>query len=256
MKLNIIQKSNKRISNFKAKRIKEYFTLLSTGILLTSCQTVQTIVNHLDYDMLDLFRGQKTFNQANHFPTKGYKIRGIRYHDVVVKKFTDNDSLFYLKYNPQNEERNFYFSVIDKATADTLISYALDKKKISGVYHREEYVDKALTQLGINNYKSNEGLWTYFAPKYKMVKGNLPTDVVRSGYHREYETFNYKSAQKAYYLQRHPEQKRSAFEILGALYIINHLSKNKKTDNGINYNGLHFRNQADVEDYKNANGLK
>lgn len=56
-------------------------------------------------------------------------------------------------------------------------------------------------------------------------KGNLPTDIVKSGFHREYEVFNYKAAQKAYYLQRHPEQKRSAFEILGALYIINHLSK-------------------------------
>lgn len=30
----------------------------------------------------------------------------------------------------------------------------------------------------------------------------------------------------------------------------------EKKDNGIYYNGLHFRNQADVEDYKNANGLK
>ena len=246
----------KGCSKFKPKNKILYISIIYASILFTGCQTVQTIVSHPDYDMFDLLRGHNTYNQTQQFPSKGYKIRGIRYHDVVVKKFPDNDSLFYLKYNPKYEERNFYFSVIDKYTVDTLLSYALDKKKVSGVYRREEYVDKALVQLGIKNYQSNEGLWTYFAPKYKMVKGNLPTDIVKSGFHREYEVFNYKAAQKAYYLQRHPEQKRSAFEILGALYIINHLSKYGKKDNGIYYNGVHFRNQADVEDYKNANGLK
>ena len=60
-----------------------------------------------------------------------------------------------------------------------------------------------------------------------MVKGNLPTDVVRTGYHREYETFNYETAQKAYYMQRHPEEKYKGMQLLGALYIINMLSGNK-----------------------------
>ena len=194
----------KGCSKFKPKNKILYISIIYASILFTGCQTVQTIVSHPDYDMFDLLRGHNTYNQAQQFPSKGYNIRGIRYHDVVVKKFPD----------------------------------------------------KALVQLGIKNYQSNEGLWTYFAPKYKMVKGNLPTDIVKSGFHREYEVFNYKAAQKAYYLQRHPEQKRSAFEILGALYIINHLSKNGRKDNGIYYNGLHFSNQADVENYKNANGLK
>lgn len=230
--------------------------LFTISTFLTGCQTVQTIVSHPNYDMLDVFRGQKSFNSSNQFPAKGYKLRGLRYHNIVVNKFTDNDTLFYLKYNPRNEERNFYFSVIDKATADTLLSYSLDKNKMPGIYNREEYVDKALTRLGIQDCTSSEGLWTYFSPKYKIVKGNRPTDVVRTGYHREYEKFNYKTARKAYYLQRHPEQKRSAFDIIGALYIINQLSNKGNSGNRVYYNGLYFRNQADVEDYKNANGLK
>ena len=242
-------------SNSKVTKMK-YLLVIMACILFTGCQTVNTIVNHPDYDMLDLLRGQKSYSANTPFPTKGYKLRGIRYRNVQILKFPDNDSLYYLKYNPKNEERNFYFSIIDKETKDSILVNALDKQKTPNIYHREEYVDKALVSLGIKEFSSNNGLWTYFAPKYRMVKGNLPTDIVRTGYHREYDKFNYNTALKSYYLQRHPEQKISGFEILGALYIINMLSNHNKKDNGVYYNGLRFRNQADVENYKNAYGLK
>ncbi len=236
--------------------MKKVILLLFATMSLTGCQTVKTILANPDYDMKDLFSSHSSFSPNSPFPEKGYKLRGIKYRNVEIQKFTDNDSLLYLKYNPQNEERSFYFSVIDKNTSDSILVYALDKKKISGVYQREEFVDKILILLGIRNYTSNEGLWTYFSPEYKMVKGNLPTDRVRTGYHREYEKFNYKAAQKAYYTQRHPEHKNSSFELLGALYIVNMLFGKDKNNDRIYYDGLYFRNQADVEDYKNANGLK
>ena len=87
----------KGCSKFKPKNKILYISIIYASILFTGCQTVQTIVSHPDYDMFDLLRGHNTYNQAQQFPSKGYKIRGIRYHDVVVKKFPDNDSLFYLK---------------------------------------------------------------------------------------------------------------------------------------------------------------
>ncbi len=196
-------------------------------VLFSSCQTVNTILANPDYDLMDLTRIKKSFTLNEPFPEKGYKLRGIHYRNIEVQRFTDNDTLYYLKYNPKHEERNFYFTVIDKQTADTILDNSLNKKKTPVVYHRERWLDQALIQLGIQNYTNNNSLWSYFNPEYKMVKGNLPTDRVRTGYHREYETFNYETAQKAYYTQRYPEEKYKGMQLLGALYIINMLSGNK-----------------------------
>lgn len=203
-------------------------TMLFLFVLtMSSCQTLKTIGENPNYDMLDLFRGSKSFDLSAPFPKNGYKLRGITYRNVEIQKLAGNDTLYYIKYNPKREERNFYFTVIDKQTADTILDNSLNKKKKPVVYHREEWLDQALIQLGIKNYTSNNSLWTYFKPEYKMVKGNLPTDAVRTGYHREYETFNYETAQKAYYTQRHPEEKHKGMQLLGALYIINMLSEQK-----------------------------
>lgn len=203
-------------------------TMLFLFVLtMSSCQTLKTIGENPNYDMLDLFRGSKSFDLFAPFPKNGYKLRGITYRNVEIQKLAGNDTLYYIKYNPKREERNFYFTVIDKQTADTILDNSLNEKKNPVVYHREEWLDQALIQLGIKNYTSNNSLWTYFKPEYKMVKGNLPTDAVRTGYHREYEMFNYETAQKAYYTQRHPEEKHKGMQLLGALYIINMLSEQK-----------------------------
>lgn len=208
-------------------------TMLFLFVLtMSSCQTLKTIGENPNYDMLDLFRGSKSFDLSAPFPKNGYKLRGITYRNVEIQKLAGNDTLYYIKYNPKREERNFYFTVIDKQTADTILDNSLNKKKNPVVYHREEWLDQALIQLGIKNYTSNNSLWTYFKPEYKMVKGNLPTDAVRTGYHREYETFNYETAQKAYYTQRHPEEKHKGMQLLGALYLINMLS-GKETNNSL-----------------------
>lgn len=196
-------------------------------LTISSCQTLKTIGENPNYDMLDLVRGAKSFDLSAPFPKNGYKLRGITYRNIEIQKLAGNDTLYYIKYNPKREERNFYFTIIDKQTADTILDNSLNKKKTLVVYHREQWLDQALIQLGIQNYTNNNSLWSYFKPEYKMVKGNLPTDRVRTGYHREYETFNYETAQKAYYTQRHPEEKYKGMQLLGALYIINMLSGNK-----------------------------
>lgn len=201
-------------------------------LTISSCQTLKSIGENPNYDMLDLVRGSKSFDLSAPFPKNGYKLRGITYRNIEIQKLAGNDTLYYIKYNPKREKRNFYFTVIDKQTADTILDNSLNKKKTPVVYHREQWLDQALIQLGIQNYTSNNSLWTYFKPEYKMVKGNLPTDIVRTGYHREYETFNYETAQKAYYMQRHPEEKYKGMQLLGALYIINMLS-GKETNNSL-----------------------
>ena len=86
-----------------------------------------------------------------------------------------------------------------------------------------------------------------------MVKGDIPTDRVRTGFHREYEKFDYKTAMTKYYEQRHPQHKLTAIEALGALYIINMLS-NSNANNSYPCRscGLSFSNAADLRSHENA----
>ena len=227
--------------------------LLFASILFSSCQTMKTIMANPDYNLFDLARNKKSFTLNEPFPEKGYKLNGNYYRNIEVQRFTDNDTLYYLKYNPKHEERNFYFTVLNKQTVDTLLVNSLDKKKISSVYQREKWLDNALIELGIKDINKKESKWTYFAPKYKMVKGNFPTDRVRTGFHREYEKFNYNTALTKYYEQRHPQQKMTGMEVLGALYIINMLSNSKTNNNKYTcWCGASFTNQADLRSHENA----
>lgn len=228
--------------------------LTFASVLFSSCQTVNTIMANPDYNLLDLAKSKKSFTLNEPFPEKGYKLRGSLYYEIEVQRFTDNDTLYYLKYNPKREVRNFYFTVIDKQTVDTILVNTLGKKKTSSAYQRGNWLDNALVELGIKDYNQRESQWTYFAPKYKMVKGNLPTDIVKSGFHREYEKFNYKTALTKYYEQRHPHEKLSGMEVLGALYIINMLSGSSSGSNIYSCRSCTatFSNQADLRAHENA----
>lgn len=187
------------------------------------------------------------------FPENGYKLTGMLYHNIEIHQFTDNDTLFYLKYNPKREERNFYFTVLDKQTINTILVNTLYKKETSSGFQKKRWLDNALVDLGIKDINNKNGLWTYFVPKYQIVKGNLPTDRVRTGFHREYEKFNYNTAKKKYYEQRHPQHKLTGMEILGALYIINMFS-NSSSNNSYQCSscGLSFSNYADLRSHENA----
>ena len=228
--------------------------LTFASILFTSCQTMNNIMANPDYNLLDLAKSKKSFTLNEPFPEKGYKLRGSLYYEIEVQRFTDNDTLYYLKYNPKREARNFYFTVIDKQTVDTLLVNTLSKKETLSAFQRRIWLDKALIELGIEDYQQKKGQWTYFVPKYKMVKGNLPTDIVKSGFHREYEKFNYNTALTKYYEQRHPQEKLSGMEVLGALVIINMLSGSSGDSHRYSCRSCpaSFSNQADLLTHQNA----
>ena len=234
--------------------MRQILVILLASITFMGCQTMKNIVEHPDTDVLDMFRGQKTYNLNAPFPENGYKLQAVQYHNIELKKFSDNDTLYYIKYNPRREERNFYFTVIDKQTADTILANALSKTKNLSSSERRIWLYNALNNLGINNLNDNKGLWTYFAPKSKMVKGNLPTDAVRTGFHREYEQFNYSTAMTHYYEQRNPQHKMNAIEALGALYIINRLYGSNSGDNVVYCRtcGLPFSNEGELRSHENA----
>lgn len=228
--------------------------LFSTTLMFVACQTTDTIAKLSGYDTQSLAKGQKSFSLDNPFPEKGYELKGCLYRNVEIHKFSDNDTLYYIKYNPGREERNFYFTVIDKQTTDTILDNALNKNKIRSVYKREEWLDGALKELGIQDYRQTKGRWTYYAPKSKMVKGNLSTDRVRTGYHREYEQLTYESACKTYYTQRNPRPKYTGMEILGALYIINNFfpNDNTKREGKTQWDLLNDAQKAIIHEHDNA----
>ena len=62
-------------------------TMLFLFVLtMSSCQTLKTIGENPNYDMLDLFRGSKSFDLSAPFPKNGYKLRGITYRNVEIQK--------------------------------------------------------------------------------------------------------------------------------------------------------------------------
>ncbi len=234
--------------------MRQLILFITTIIAITGCQTMKSIAENPDTNVLDFFRKSKSFSLGDSFPEKGYKLQAFQYHNVELLRFDDNDTLYYIKYNPKREERNFFFTVINKQTVDTILVNTLSNNSPFTNSQRRIWLYNALNDLGIRNLTKNESLWTYFSPKYKMVKGNLPTEVVRTGFHREYEKFNFETAMKAYYEQRQPQHKLSGMEILGALYIINILSPT----NGVNTRysckscGLSFSNPGELRSHENA----
>ena len=68
-------------------------------------------------------------------------------------------------------------------------------------------------------------------PERKLVKGNSFTEVVRTGYHYEYEKFNYKTATAKLYQKRNPSSKYKGMQAIGALFIMSMLSNNKQKEN-------------------------
>lgn len=207
------------------------FTILLILTCLSSCETFKTIVENPNSDLFDMFRTQQNYTLNEPFPAKGYQLKGEIYRNIELQKYSDNDTLYYLKYKPNRNNKDFYFININKPTADTILYNVLNKEQNPEVYKREQWLDNTLIELGIKDLSQKNKYWTHYTPKMIIVKGNLPSGAVRTGYHKEYEKFNFTTAQRAYYEQRHPTKKISGMEVLGALYVASLLSGNNKKQN-------------------------
>lgn len=215
--------------NMKKKSIL-YFVVAIFLVSLTGCQNLAGFVNAGECNMFDVFRTGGSYNPNDPFPKKGYTLQGINYRNVIINKFTDNDTMYYIKYNPRIGEEKFYYTFINKETADILIANSRDNKKRPNVYDREKWLDDALIKMGIKNRADKNSVWTYFVPDRKLVKGNSFTEVVRTGYHYEYEKFNYKTATAKLYQKRNPSSKYKGMQAIGALFIMSMLSNNKQKE--------------------------
>ena len=208
-----------------------YILLVIYIVTLTGCQTMKTMVEHPDYNIFDSFQSSAAYDSNKPFPKKGYSLRGLRYKNIVVNKFNDNDTVYYIKYTTGFDESRFYFTFINKKTADIIIANSRDKNVNPNRYEREKWLDNTLVRMGIQDRNNKTSLWTYFEPKRKIVRGNLPTDAVRTGYHYEYEKFNYTTANKKFNEKLNPELKHYGMTLLGQLWIMSMLTNNKQKEN-------------------------
>lgn len=212
------------------KKLIHFFILAIFFVSLTGCQTISNIIENPDNIFGNTYSNNDSYNPNNPFPSKGYTLQGMTFRNIVINKFIDNDAMYYIKYKTGKDDNKFYYTIINKETADLIISKSKDKNIYPNRYDREKWLDNTLVKMGINNRNDRNSLWTYFEPKRKLVKGNLPTDVVLTGYHYEYEQFNYKTATEKLCNKRNLRSKRTGIEVLGALYLMNLLSNNKQKE--------------------------
>lgn len=211
-------------------------------------------------------RPNTSYVPNENWPTKGYNIgsSGIYPHikECLLQKFADQDSIYYLKVIKEGmKEESFYYMLLNKEQVEAILNNTLNKKLMPKRIDRGEWYKTLLKKTNIdnaNNYKGNE-YWTYFKPKAVFLKNDpdaIPNERVRG---MGKQQFTYKVAYQNY-LEKHDldsngnpipfERKLIAFYM--ALKIMGYISPEGK----YKCNGQVFNSIADMEDYKNAQGLK
>lgn len=143
---------------------------------------------------------QKEYIPGEPWPENGYDISyyatGIQ---LYIKRFVDNDTLYYLKmkYPGDRKNDNFYFITIPKSDVDSLLINIMTTQKLKKLGPKTRYMNKYLDKLKEETvyrstydsyYNINNTQWTYYEPKKK-------------------QTFNSKTAAVAYVMQRKPKNK-------------------------------------------------
>ena len=143
---------------------------------------------------------QKEYIPGEPWPENGYDISyyatGIQ---LYIKRFVDNDTLYYLKmkYPGDRKNDNFYFITIPRADVDSLLINIMTTQKLKKLGPKTRYMNKYLDKLKEETvyrstydsyYNINNTQWTYYEPKKK-------------------QTFNSKTAAVAYVMQRKPKNK-------------------------------------------------
>lgn len=142
----------------------------------------------------------KKYIPGEPWPEKGYDLSSYSRHLAVsVQRYTDNDTLYYLKMKPDAMAKyeGFYFLTIDKVAADSILRYTLTDEKFTKLRQRDKWFHYFMEDLGaetvyrsLNGYDKNvnDTEWTYYQPQNNNV-------------------FNTEAAAYAYRNQRSPKKK-------------------------------------------------
>ena len=190
--------------------------------------------------------------------TKYYNRRyAVGLKECSVDRFDDSDTLCYVKLvTDQEKDGNFYFMELNERDATILVENTINDNYGSKEARSQwftTWLDKTkFTDLG--PYHRHNKYWTYYKQRHVFTQ-NHP-EAVEDPTVRGMGTlpFNQKTASEAYQRQVSNADGAAFANFFLAMMIMNSMGYQSK---GKYYcNGLSFDNEAAMEDYKNANGLK
>lgn len=179
------------------------------------------------------------------FPKGGYKM-SCTYGDLYVKKFADNDSLYYLQWplRQYNDGRAYYFVIMNKSTTYTLLNHGLNKDDYK-LAERYAWLNEFMKELKSDKVGRPGTPWTKFRPRLNGERRD--SHIYGSGYF----PLTYKKAITAY---RQDRGGGFGSEILCALILMNWMSGSGNSDGKYYCSGCgaSFNDYAVMRSHENA----
>ena len=162
-------------------------------------------------------RPKSKYKTGERFHPGGYEIN-CSYGRIYLKRFADNDSLFYLQkpYRRDDDGRKYYFLIVNSEVKDSILDNALNKGKHK-LIQRYRWMNSLLSAMMIDNIESPKSHWTKHAT---ISNGQLNGSYYGCGW----VPLTFQRALRAYYDQRYGI---SGTELLGALILKNWICGNK-----------------------------
>lgn len=190
--------------------------------------------------------------------TKYYNRRyAVGLKECSVDRFDDSDTLCYVKLvTDQEKDGNFYFMELNERDATILVENTINEN-YGSKEERSQWFTTWLDRTGFTElgpYHRCNKYWTYYKQRHVFTDKHpeaIPDPMVAGS---GVLPFNKKTAQEAYQRQVSNADGATFANFFLAMMIMNSMGYQS---NGKYYcNGMSFNNEADMEDYKNANGLK
>ena len=236
--------------------------LLTLYVNYTSAQSAKQLFGLFGIDISKFQNAKTKYTPGETFPDKGYNLRSITIGHSLdacsIERFPDVDSLFYMKViTPGMKNRTFYFMILNANDVEIILNNALNKENGSKA-ERQKWLNDFLTETQIDDVaKKNNPYWTFhkIRPATYKSKYFIESETVKG---MGYQLLDSHTAQQEYNYQRGYDRygrKISTTDQLATIMLL--LRTMGYLDKGKYYcDGLEFDSYADMETYKNAQGLK
>ena len=227
-----------------------------------SAQSFNDILGAAGINVSNYQKAKRKYTPGENFPSKGYDLSMVSlYHGLsscTIERFPDVDTLYYMKAVKNGmKERTFYFMIINQEDVDIILNNSLNKeqqKSKDRIRWMNSFLDK--TQVDNADDKSNP-YWTFHKTKAAFSSDKYVVEGTVRG--MGYKLLDSETAKKEYYNQRGMDKNGNkidyAARFVTALVVMKAMGY--LSPSGKYYcNGLEFNSYADMEDYKNAQGLK
>lgn len=154
--------------------------------------------------LLTLQLSAKKYIPGEPWPANGYDLRSYAPEfDVSVQRFPDNDTLYYLRMNPNGmvKTKDYYYLTISAQAADSILTYTLTDKVFKKPRSRSKWLYLLMkeTQADIVQKSLNGGRGNPYEEKAKQTEWTLYTPQTN-------KPFTTEQAMQAYERQRAPQE--------------------------------------------------